>query len=113
MSVLSSNLRNKVDLYGKTPFINELGENDFKDTKMKSLFVWFLPAQLTGTTMNQPTGTEYSNVQQRVKCRKRSIPNLSKGMFFMFQNIRYDVEYFQPDFKEDEYWDILVKAKLE
>ena len=75
MSVLSSNLKNKVDLYGKVPFINELGENDFKDTYIKSLFVWILPATLTGITATQPTGTEYSNVQQRIKCRKRSIPS--------------------------------------
>jgi hypothetical protein len=113
MSVLSSNLKNKVDVYGKMPFTNELGENDFKDTYIKSLFVWILPATLTGTTATQPTGTEYSMVQQRVKCRKRSIPDLSKDIYFVYEGIRYDVQYFQPDFKEDEYWDILCKAKFE
>lgn len=113
MSVISSNLRNKVDLFGGVPYVNELGESGLKPQKIKSLFVWFLPANLTGTTLTQPTGTEYSIAQQRVKCRKRSIPGLKKGMYFIYQGIRYDIEYFQPDFKEDEYWDILVKAKFE
>jgi hypothetical protein len=113
MSVIGGNLRNKVDLYGGVPYTNSLGEKGTKPQKIKSLFVWFLPAQLTGSTLAQPTGTEYSTVQQRVRCRKRSIPDLNTGMYFMYQGIRYDVEYFQPDFKEDEYWDIFVKSKLE
>lgn len=31
----------------------------------------------------------------------------------MYQNIRYDVLYWQPDFKNDEFWEIMLKVRIE
>ncbi|MBV4417467.1 head-tail adaptor protein [Clostridium tyrobutyricum] len=62
---------------------------------------------------NTQAGTEYANVTHRLRCRKQSIKNLSTDMYFIDKdNLRYDIEYFQPNYKDDDFWEIMLQVQL-
>lgn len=106
-------LRNKLELYQKIKFKNELGEDDYDYKKTKNVFGNIIPANLTGSERTGQANTLYSEVTHRLKVRKKSITVIEKDMYFMYQNIRYDVLYWQPDFKNDEFWEIMLKVRIE
>jgi hypothetical protein len=114
MNNLTSKLKDKVDLYGKVEDKNELGETEYKFGKIKPMFVNIIPSNLTGNTTTGQASTEYAEVTHRIKCRKLSIKNLEIDMFFVDKDgLRYDVKYFQPDYTNSEFWEILCKIKYE
>lgn len=114
MNNFTSKLKNKVDLYGKVEGENELGETEYVFGKIKPMFVNIIPANLTGSTTKSQADTEYAEVTHKIKCRKLSIKKLEIDMYFIDKDgLRYDIKYFQPDYTNSEFWEILCKIKYE
>ncbi|WP_333860797.1 head-tail adaptor protein [Clostridium sp.] len=110
----AGDLRNKLDLYGKTESENELREIEYTYNKIKSVFCQVIPTSVTGSISKGQNDTEYAEVTHKIRCRKLSIKNLSIDMYFMDNDgLRYDIEYFQKDYKNNEFWEILCKVKYE
>lgn len=108
----ASVLRNKLDLYGVTGTRQKLGVSTPTYGLIKPIFCEIIPANLSGSIQSTQAGTEYANVTHRLRCRKQSIKDLSIDMYFMDKdNLRYDIEYFQPDYKNDDFWEIMLKVK--
>ena len=104
-------LRNKLDVYEKTQVENELGEIDTEYAKTKSIFGNIVPDKFSGKNGTE-TVIEYAETTHRIFCRKKSlIPTVD--MYFIYDGLRYDILYFQPDFKNGDYWEIMAKVKYE
>lgn len=113
MNNLSSNLKNKVELWDRVAIKNELNEDDLQDTEIKTMFIDIMPIKLLGNNTTTTVGTIPAETTHRAKCRKKSITNINNNMFFIYQDKRYDFLYSQPDFEWDEYWEIMLKVKTE
>lgn len=107
MQGLTSRLKNKIALYGKVPVRNELGEDDFRFDFIKNVYGEIIP---TGGS-NAPTegDTTQATTSHKITIRTGSIDQLTNDMYFVFKNQRYDIEYFNPNYKYRDSIEILVK----
>jgi len=112
MSNLTSKLKNKIDIYSKVEFINEVGEKDFRYEKTKSVFANITSEKSSGSVCNNGTTITCMEITHKFIIRKLSL-NLVRDMYFMYQGLRYDIVYFQVDFNSNEYWEIMCKVKFE
>lgn len=108
----SGNYPNKVELWDNVESENELLEKDSKERWIKNMNVNILPLNLSGSTSTTEAGTIPAETTHRVKCRKKSL-NPKRTMFFIYQGVRYYFLYFQPNFKTNDEWEIMCKAKME
>ncbi len=108
---LSSRLKNRVDIYGKMDFTNEYGEIDLRYGKIKSLWAEVTPQ--SGREVAGKGNTIYSDVSHKFTVRSNSIPNLTNDMYFIFKNQRYDIKYFNPNYKYGDSIDIFCSLVVE
>jgi SPP1 family predicted phage head-tail adaptor len=108
----AGDLRNKIEVYEKIEIENELGEKDHEYQFVKSIFAQIIPANLTGSSKEGQANTEYAETTHKIKCRKLSL-NPTIDMYFKYDGLRYDILYFQPDFKNKDFWEIMVVVKYE
>ena len=108
---LSNRLKNRVDIYGKMDFINSFGEIDFRYSKIKSL--WAEVSPQSGKELSGKGNTIYSEISHKFTVRSNAIPNLTNDMYFMFKNQRYDIGYFNPNYKYSDSIDIFCVLVVE
>lgn len=92
---------------------NELGETIREEGKIKDVWCKVIP---TSGSVNTIPNTEikYSNVTHKIRCRKLSVKNPEVNMLFKDkEGNKYEVEYFQRDFKNNDFIEFLVKIKYE
>ena len=83
MDNLSKRLKNNIDVYGKTSFVNKLDELDYSFGFIKSVWSEILP---TGGVVKTIEGNGiYSDVSHKITVRGNSIPGLSNDMYFMYE----------------------------
>lgn len=97
MDNLSKRLNCKIDVYGKIPFENKLGEKDYKFGVVKSVYSEIIP--VGGSLKGLEGGEIYAEVSHKITIRNNSIPNLSNDMYFMYKGQRFDIKFSQPNFK--------------
>lgn len=107
MQGLTSRLRNKLTLYAKQPSFNELGEDTFKyvpvGTMYGEIITW------GGSNAQKVGNTTQSSTSHRLTIRSKSVRELSNDMYFVYKDQRYDIEYFNPNYKYDDSVEILIK----
>lgn len=111
MDNLSRRLSCFVDVYKKTKYENDYKEEDYKWDKLKS--VW---SEITPTGGSLATGqgdTIYAKVTHKITIRDRSIPNLSNDMYFMYKGLRYDINFFQPNYKYKDAIEIMCTLVIQ
>lgn len=108
---LSNRLRNQVDLYGKIKIENELGEVDYDFAKIKSIWAEITPQ--TGRTVTVVGNVEYEEVTYKFVVRAGAIPKIENSMYFMFKGQRYDINYFNPNYKYRDTIEIICKLVME
>lgn len=109
----ASNLKNKVEVWNKVKIKNKLGEDDYEYQKIKDpLWCNIIPQNISGSTTATQEGNKESYVNQRIRCRKKSLTP-TKTMYFIYKGLRYDVDFFQPDYKNDDFWEIMCKIRME
>lgn len=111
MSNLASTLKNKAELWGKIKVKDKLGQWGVKDGKIKDIYCDILPYR--GSEANTPAGTEYINQTFKIKVRFKSIVSPQLDMFIMYQNRKYKLVSWNPDFNNKEYLDLFCKLILE
>lgn len=108
MQGLTSRLRTKLALYGKgIPFINELGEDDFKEGFVKYVYAEIIPIG-GNNNITVADGTQ-AVTTHKITIRTGSIDQLSDDMYFIYKNQRYDIEYFNPNYKYKDSIEIMAK----
>lgn len=97
MDKLADRLNNRIEVWGKVKFSNDFLEEDYKYDKLKSVWSEIIP---TGGSLATGQGdTIYEKVTHKITVRDRSIPNLMNDMYFMYKGLRYDINFFQPNYK--------------
>jgi SPP1 family predicted phage head-tail adaptor len=108
---MSSRLNCRIDVYGKVKVINNLNENEYKYDILKSVWADVIPQN--GNLQSSEVNVRYANVSHKITVRKNAIPNISNDMYFVFQGQRYDIEYFNPNYKYNDRIDVFCNLVVE
>lgn len=94
---LAERLNCRVILYEGSETENELGEKDFTYHRIKSLWAEILP--LSGRQLNGEGNTCFEEITHKFTIRSNVVSVLKNDMYFVFMGQRYDIKYFQPNYK--------------
>ncbi|QHI73787.1 phage head completion protein [Aminipila terrae] len=108
---LSSRLNCRIDVYGKKDYINALGEDDYIYEKLKSIYAEITPSG--GSLLSGEGNTTHADISHKFVIRSNSISNLSNDMYFIFKAQRYDIKYFNPNYKYRDRIEIFCSLIME
>lgn len=108
---LASDLNCRIDVYGKVETTNVLNEKEYDYAKLKSVWASVIPQN--GGMQGSDVNVKYANVSHKIKLRKNAISDLCSDMYFLFQGQRYDIEYFNPNYKNRDIIEIFCNLVVE
>ena len=111
MASLCSRLNNRIALYTKVQVINELGEKDYQYQQIKTIYAEILPQ--SGNEKTGQGNTLFSEISHKIIIRANAVKQLSNDMYIVFDSKRYDVKYFQPNYKYHNYIELYCKLVVE
>lgn len=110
MSILADRLTNRIEVWGKTKYTDTLKETNYKWDKIKSIWAEILPVKGVIKSIGD---SNYADTSYKITVRKNAIQNLNDSMYFKYENMRFDIDYFQPHFKERNLIEIFCSVKIE
>ena len=87
--------------------VNELGENEKKPELLKKAYCEIVP--LNSSVKNGEAGTEENQHQFKFIFRVKSVPGIKKDWFFIYEGLKYEVIYFNRDFKDNQFIEVFCK----
>lgn len=108
---LASRLNCRIDVYGEVPVENELEEMDYDYGKIKSIWAEITPQG--GSIKPSEGNTQYADISHKIVIRANSIPDLTNDMYFMFKGQRYNIKYFNPNYKYRDRIEIMCSLVVE
>lgn len=108
---LAGKLNCKVDVYGKKQVENELGELDYDYGKIKTVWAEIIPQG--GNVKSLAGDVSYAQISHKITVRAKSITDLANDMYFMYQNQRYNIKYYQPNYKKKDSIEIMCELVVE
>lgn len=104
MRDMTAKLRNLVEVWKQEEYTTELEEIDSREVFLKKAYCSVRP--LTARELVGVAGTEANSHKYKFIFRKRSVPDIQKDWFFIYQGEKYDVTYFNEDFKTNEFIEV-------
>lgn len=104
MNDITKRLRHLVEVYRMKVSVNDLGENDTAPELLKRAYCEILP--LNSTVKNGEANTENNQHQFKFTFRRKSIQGIKKDWFFLFEGLKYEVIYFNRDFKDNQFIEV-------
>ena len=104
-------LNQKVELWGMKDTTNELGELDRTAEKIKDLWVKIIPRHGSQSKMADIVDNVVLSVI--VRCRRLSIKNPSIDMYFIKDNLKYEIIDFMSDMKNKDFIEFNCKIIYE
>lgn len=104
MNDITKRLRHLVEVYQMINSPNDLGENDTVPELLKRAYCEILP--LNSTVKNGEANTENNQHQFKFTFRIKSIQGIKKDWFFLFEGLKYEVIYFNRDFKDNQFIEV-------
>ena len=104
MNDITKRLRHLVEVYQMKVLVNDLGENDSVPELLKRAYCEILP--LNSTVKNGEANTENNQHQFKFTFRRKSIQGIKKDWFFLFEGLKYEVIYFNRDFKDNQFIEV-------
>lgn len=101
---ITKRLRHLVEVYQMKVLVNDLGENDTAPELLKRAYCEILP--LNSTVKNGEANTENNQHQFKFTFRRKSIQGIKKDWFFLFEGLKYEVIYFNRDFKDNQFIEV-------
>ncbi len=95
---MSSKLKQRAELWGRTKVVDELGSNTYVDGLKRSIWCNFMPRW--GALNQSDANTVYSNFQFKVEIRKET--PVSNQDYLKYQGLRYDIKYQEPHFSDND-----------
>lgn len=108
-----ASLMNRLDVYAKVEIEDKLKNTKKVYQKAKTLRCNIIPAGLSGSVKSTVANTQYAETTHRMRCRKLSLKPTPDMYFIDKDGLRYDIQYFQPDYKNNDFWEIMLKIKME
>ena len=109
--MLSEKLDKKVEVYQKQKIINDLGQTEYKYSLLKKVWANIMPASTK--VSSYIAETDVAEYTFKFILRENSIKNLTRDMYFIYKNQRYDIEYFVPNFKNKDRVEVICKLVVE
>lgn len=101
---ITKRLRHLVEVYQMKVLVNDLGENDSTPELLKRAYCEILP--LNSSVKNGEANTENNQHQFKFTFRRKSIQGIKKDWFFLFEGLKYEVIYFNRDFKDNQFIEV-------
>lgn len=101
----------RIDHWGKVKFINELGEDDYKDESIKKIWASIVPQ--TGSLKKTQAETILTNTTHKIIVRYLSGKAIKESDFIMFRSRRYDIKFILNPYFKDEKLEIFCEQVLE
>ena len=101
---ITKKLRHLVEVYQMKLLVNDLGENDTAPELLKRAYCEILP--LNSSVKNGEANTENNQHQFKFTFRRKSIQGIKKDWFFLFEGLKYEVIYFNRDFKDNQFIEV-------
>lgn len=114
MRNITIKLNCRAELWGMVKFQNELREWDIKEGKIKDIYCNILPANPSSQSQKWSTTiVEVLEHSHKFTVRSKSIIDIKRDMFFIFKGLKYEVNSWNPDFKNNEFIEIFTNLVLE
>lgn len=101
---ITKKLRHLVEVYQMKVLVNDLGENDTAPELLKRAYCEILP--LNSSVKNGEANTENNQHQFKFTFRRKSVQGIKKDWFFLFEGLKYEVIYFNRDFKDNQFIEV-------
>lgn len=111
MSRLTSKLRNNVEVLTKQKFKNALDENEYRYEHFKYVYMQIISK--SSQMIKGEADTEKVDSTHMFKLRIKSLPDLDNTYRFKYKNQIYEVKYFDPDFKNNEFYEVYTRLVIE
>ena len=96
MDNLTRRLNNRIEVWGNVEYENELGEKDFQQEKIKT--IWAEIKCISGAVRTEIGDILQTDMKYKFTIRTKSI-NIKNDMYFIYKGQRYDIDYNIPNFK--------------
>ncbi len=106
---LSSELNRKVEVWQRRTLDtrNELGQQDYKDEKVKTVWAAVIPQ--TGSLLaGRAADTQLSQTTHKIKCRYTK--DIKPDMWLMYEGERYDILYILDPYQKHESLEMFCKV---
>lgn len=107
---LSNDLNCRIDVYEKTKVLNEIGENEYAEGLIASIWANIIP--MNGSMKNGQADTESVEISHKFVIRKNVI-ELKNTMIFVFENQRYEVKHYIPNYKKKDRIEVFCRLVVE
>lgn len=103
MKTQSTDYIHAVDVWGNVETINEIGATENVPNYIKTIKCQIIPMSTNSKDMAITQGNvNINSAQFKFRCRNRSI-DPSKDMWFIYNQQKYDILYWNIDFKNNEF----------
>jgi SPP1 family predicted phage head-tail adaptor len=109
MSISSFNKR--IDIYGNLSVENELKENEYNFSKIKTIWAAMVPQ--TGSLQKQEAETILANVTHKIIVRYSAGKDITKDMQIYFRNSKFEIKYILNPFFRNETLEIFCTEVME
>ena len=93
-------LNKRIEIWGKSSFENELGENDYTDIKIATIWAGIIPQ--TGNMQRAQAETILTNVTTKITVRFSAGRGIKNDNWIMFAGKRFDIKYILDPYERHE-----------
>ena len=104
-------LRNRVEVYGKIEDENELGEKSYSYGVLKK--IWAKIVVVNGTTQQFQGNTIRAEITHKIVIRSNALSEITNDMYFIYKGLRYDIKYYDPNYKHGDSIEIMCSLVVE
>lgn len=105
----ASKYNKRIEIWGKVKFENDLLQDDYKDTCIKTIWASIRPQ--TGKLMNQTADTVVSNTTHKIICRYSAGKDIKDDNWIIYNGKRYDIKYILNPFEANIEIEIFAEHK--
>lgn len=96
---LASELNRRIEVYSKQLATDLLGQEKYQYSLLKKVFAKVVPLNGSYKEIENNAETSTSTYTTKFIIRTKSIPSLSNTMYFVYENQKYEIGYFIPNYK--------------
>ncbi|MBW9170775.1 hypothetical protein K2F43_06085 [Clostridium estertheticum] len=112
MQNITNKLNCRAELWGMVKYIDTLKQHNVKEGKIKDLiFCNILP--VASVQKKYSAVTEVVEYSHKFTVRTKSITNINVAMFFVYKKQRYEFQYWNPDYKNNQFIEVFTKLIVE
>jgi SPP1 family predicted phage head-tail adaptor len=104
-------LNKRIEVFGPVQKKNELGQDTNSFEFLKT--IWAEVKVIGGNAVESEDGKTIGFLSHQIRCRKKSIDSPTSNMYFMHDGLKLEIEYFQPDYKNNSFWEFKCKVVIE